>query len=1140
LSFSGFFATMSHSSERDEGSSSLLGIDTEDSSVVGTLRDWIEIPVLLVIVAGMLWIRLRSYSNFLRDGQVYFSGNDAWYHLREVRYVVRHWPFTMPFDPWTNFPTGTFVGQFGTLYDQIVATVALIVGLGSPSPDLVAKILLVSPAVAGALTAIPTYLLGKRLAGRIAGLFSAFVLLLLPGTFLQRTLVGFADHNGVEPLFQAFAVLAMMVALAVGQRERPIWELVVARDWDAFEATAKWSVLAGFAFGLYLWVWPPGVLLLGIFAVYMVLQVLSDYAGGRSPDHIAFVATVSMVTTAVMSLVKLQEVTLTPTKLGLLQPGFALVIAASAVGMAWLARWFDETEFDDEWLAESGFPTTVILGVLVSVLLVVTLDVQPFNSIRTNLLRFVGFSTGAATRTIGEAQPWLDSGLARAYGEFGVIVSEYGVAFFTAVVGAVWLLAKPLYRRNDDGDRQFLGLVAAVVVFIFLGNLGGVPDIFGGLVGLFGISGEIGGLVVVTTLLFAAAARIRYDAEHLFVFVWAAFLTMAAFTQVRFNYYLAVAVAVFNAYFIREVLTIVDIDIGANIEAPEVETYQVITAVLVVMVVLVPVLTVPLTLGPRDASTQTAYDSASETRPGGVVVWDDSLQWLQGNTPEEGTFGGADNEMKFYGQFDRPADGNYDYPEGAYGVQSWWDYGHWITMRGERIPNANPFQEGATSAANFLLAPNESAANSRLADQGEEGDQTRYVMVDWQMVSPTAGNAKFRAPIQFYDAGNVSQRTFFTQRTIEGQTFDKQVLVRGQRGFQGVFTERKQRYYDSMVVRLYKYHGSRAEPTVDTLFGSRVIVFDYREIDAQGTSYKVVPTGENQSAIKTFANMSAAKSFVEEDGSARIGGVGDIPRETVPALEHYRLVDTADATALSQRSYRAQLLRTARTLGIQPRFLLKSTPKWVKTFEKVPGATVRGTGASPNETITATVQMKLPAPSGGNATTFEYRQQTTADENGNFTLTLPYSTTDYDEYGPDNGYTNVSVRSVGAYTISGEVESNESAYLLRNAAQLNVSEGDVNGDEDGVVTVELDEEVLQEPEGVTANESSENESSGNESLRTGSVSSPPVSESFGSNTQGSLSDVSNASESVAVTAATRTVTAREVAGPVATLPGVTA
>ncbi|MFC6726563.1 STT3 domain-containing protein, partial [Halobium palmae] len=137
---------------------------------------------MVAIVAVMLWIRLLSYDRFVRNGEVLFSGNDAWYHLREVQYTVRHWPQTMPFDPWTYFPFGTSTGQFGTLYDQLVATAALLVGLGSPSSTLVSKTLLVAPAVFGALTAIPVYFLGKRLGGRVAGLFGALILMLLPGT----------------------------------------------------------------------------------------------------------------------------------------------------------------------------------------------------------------------------------------------------------------------------------------------------------------------------------------------------------------------------------------------------------------------------------------------------------------------------------------------------------------------------------------------------------------------------------------------------------------------------------------------------------------------------------------------------------------------------------------------------------------------------------------------------------------------------------------------------------------------------------------------------------------------------------------------------------------------------------------------
>jgi dolichyl-diphosphooligosaccharide--protein glycosyltransferase len=133
----------------------------------------------------------------------------------------------------------------------------------------------------------------------------------------------------------------------------------------------------------------------------------------------------------------------------------------------------------------------------------------------------------------------------------------------------------------------------------------------------------------------------------------------------------------------------------------------------------------------------------------------------------------------------------------------------------------------------------------------------------------------------------------------------------------------------------------------------------------------------------------------------------------------------------------------------------------VKTFERVPGATVSGQGAAPNETLTASVQMRVPQ--SGNDTQFVYRQQTTADENGEFSFTLPYSTTGYDEFGPENGYTNVTVQSTGPYRISGETRTNESAYVLRNGASLNVSEADVNGAGDGEVSVELSERVLQAP-----------------------------------------------------------------------------
>ena len=74
------------------------------------LERWYHIPALLGIVVFMFWTRAQSYGNFIVDGEVFFRGNDPWYHLRETTYLTDNWPSTIPFDPWTGFPFGSHVG----------------------------------------------------------------------------------------------------------------------------------------------------------------------------------------------------------------------------------------------------------------------------------------------------------------------------------------------------------------------------------------------------------------------------------------------------------------------------------------------------------------------------------------------------------------------------------------------------------------------------------------------------------------------------------------------------------------------------------------------------------------------------------------------------------------------------------------------------------------------------------------------------------------------------------------------------------------------------------------------------------------------------------------------------------------------
>ena len=374
--------------------------DRDFGAVLEDVQEWYHIPTLVVLLGFMLWIRIRSWSRFVVDGEVFFNGNDPWYHYRQVQYVVDNWPQTMPFDPFTYFPFGTASGQFGTLYDQLVATLALIVGLGNPSDQTVAMTLLFAPAILGTLVAIPAYFAGKRLGGRFGGLVSVVILALATGSFLSRSLVGFPDHHIAEALFQMLAVLGVMVALSVAEEEMPVWELVVNREWDALRRSLGWAALAGVAIALYIWVWPPAVLFVGILGIFLVIQLNVDYLRGRSPEHVAFAAVVMLGVAGILSFVPLSTLELTAVDFTLIQPLLAFAVAAGCVFMAWLARKVDDADLDPRSYPLIVFGPMGAVGVLSALL-----TPELFDYVVKNTRRFIGLGGGAQAQTIAEAQP---------------------------------------------------------------------------------------------------------------------------------------------------------------------------------------------------------------------------------------------------------------------------------------------------------------------------------------------------------------------------------------------------------------------------------------------------------------------------------------------------------------------------------------------------------------------------------------------------------------------------------------------------------------------------------------------------------------------------------------------------------------
>ncbi len=909
-----------------------MGTETDDEEVVAgdavtadtvlaVLSRWYHVPALAILMVFMFWTRFQNFDAFRRGGDGFWlQGVDSWYHWRTVNWTVENYPWVMGYDPWTGFPQGTFQGQFGTIFDWLIATVAMVLGLGSPGEQEILLAGLITIPALVTLTAIPVYYMGRRVGNRAGAIAGVAFLALVAGLFFRRTTAGEFDHPAGEIFTMAVAVLAMMVAVRVAERDRPIWELVVARSWTELRRPAIYSALAGVALTLYMWVWPPGVVLVGIFGLFFIVQLSFDYVRGRSPDHIAFVAIVSMTVTALLMATRIQESGFGATSLDYLGPAAALLVAAGAAFMAWLARVWESQALD-----RRAYPGAIAAAVVASLLGGSLVLPELFNTIISNATgRIIPFGYSAGTLTIGEAEPVSNIS--------GFMTDEYGMGLYAAVVGAVLLLARPFY------DRALRG-------------------------------------------------------EELLVIVWAVVLFSMAVTQVRFNYYLPLALAVLNAALVGIVLE--QIDLAGTVETlGDVQSYQILVVAVVAVVLFAPL------LPPLASATPLAVGNGAGPSPD-AVKFADSNDWLEDNTPAIGNYGGAGNggELVYNGQYGTPDGDTFAYPEGAYGVLSWWDYGHLITTQGERIPHANPFQQNARSASAALTAQSEAQAElyldaiaagespSRESDtaalQAAINDSDPAGGIQYVMIDDQSAAAKFPAITEWTGP---EYNSYLEDERIElGQGQNQSLPVAGEA------------YENTLLASLYLQDTAGMEHFRLVQEAPRYSIVGF-QVSRGGVSQnsQVFADGGYTNRV---ANVSTAVNRATQLGQVGPGGFYDAQVEAS-----------------------------------------------VKVFERVDGATIAGETNATNGTVTVVLDLET-----GTDRPFRYTQSVSV-EDGAFELTVPYPTAE--TLGPADGYANASVRmaeGAGGYSV---FVQNETGSIVESAENVTVGEQAVQTG--GSVDVELE------------------------------------------------------------------------------------
>ena len=247
----------------------------------------------IVVVAGSMAVALAirilwPYDNIFVDGSVWFRGMDSWYHMRLVDDLVHNFPQLTAFDPFTRYPHG-IEPPFHPLAGWLIAGGAMLAGGGSPSPEIIDKAGALFPAVLGALAIVPAYFIGRRLYGRLAGAVAAFLLAVLPGEFLSRSLLGFADHHVAEAFFAITTLLFLMLATERASSSGLTLRGLRRELSTTARSAAIYTIIAGVSLGLYLLAWRGGLLLLLILVLYALTRGIVDYAKGQSHDDVMLV-----------------------------------------------------------------------------------------------------------------------------------------------------------------------------------------------------------------------------------------------------------------------------------------------------------------------------------------------------------------------------------------------------------------------------------------------------------------------------------------------------------------------------------------------------------------------------------------------------------------------------------------------------------------------------------------------------------------------------------------------------------------------------------------------------------------------------------------------------------------------------------
>ncbi len=646
---------------------------------------------LLLVLFLALVVRLWVFPVVFSNSDVTLLGADTYYHARRILATVSHFPNALAFDSYIDFPFGAKIG-WAPLYDQFIALIAIIIGLGTPSYYTIQATTAIVPLLLGVFTVLLVYSIAGKLFDWRVALISAGIFAITPA-HVYVSFLGYADHHVAETLLSTAAYLFFITALKHSQQNK----ISFGNFKSSILKNSVFPALTGITLSLSIFTWDGAPIFIGLIGIYIIIQFIIDRKFSRNSDYlvltggIAFLVSLLIITPVAISQGAGFEIYYyLPTlfHVAFLSVFFLLCVLLGAMQKMQFKKWWHH-------------PLLLLIIFAASVSSLEIFSPQFYQSVTNGISYLLG---GGILATIQEAVPLFNTPA----GGFTLdnVWRAFTVSFFIALLMLIYFIHKTR-KETYPSDAVFLIVWTLIVlaltllqrrfVYLLAVNVAILSAYFiTSVLKLFSI--EIKTLIAKSTKRKRKNQKASASVSNTgFIrdLSIAAFLPILSVVVVNYmetgnipakDFLLYVDIAILLAYFIIAVLKLFSI-----------ENTKLIIGLSMIALLAVHNLTVV-----KFMATENVAAPDKDLR--------ESFKWLKDNSPT----------TSYFESPDKPAE---------YGVMSWWDYGNWILYISQRPVVANNFQTGIDDSARFLTEPDEKAANDIINKR-----KVRFIVTDAQML----------------------------------------------------------------------------------------------------------------------------------------------------------------------------------------------------------------------------------------------------------------------------------------------------------------------------------------------------------------------------------------------------------------------